>query len=211
MDQLPYECDICNTLTVKRLILNLIVPVVLLTGAIFGLVVRDYNMVFYAISSVILCSFLPILSRLLKKDTAAWKNLAVDVFVFFSVFCSNIFNFYHRWWWYDIALHMLSGVFIALILPELIVPERVGKEMSAWHWFFFSIIVAITSAGFWEMTEFFFDIIASGDVQRNLTVERELFGVEWQNPGIRDTMNDIVNGTIGGIVGSIYFFFRKRR
>lgn len=195
----------------RKLIINLIVPVILLSGAIFGLIVKDWGMVFYAISSIILCGFLPVLSYLMKKDTAVWKNFAVDVFVFFSVFCSNMFNFYHRWWWYDIALHMLSGVFIALIIPDLIIPEQTGKVMGKYQWMAFSIIIAIAAAGFWEITEFFFDLIAAGDVQRNLTIEKELFGAEWQNPGIRDTMNDIINGTIGGIVGSFYFLVKKKQ
>ncbi len=158
-------------------------------------------MVFYGLSSIILCTFLPILSNLFKKNTAFWKNIAVEVFILFSIFFANGFRFYTIWW-YDIVLHFLSGVFIALIVPELIVPEKTAKVMSNGQWIGFSIIVALAAAGFWEIMEFLFDIISNSDAQRNLISEHELLGRAWQNSGVKDSMNDIINGFVGGIIGA---------
>lgn len=72
-------------------------------------------------------------------------------------------------------------------------------------------LCAIASAGIWEMNEFVYDIFTHQDVQRNLLQEKELISSSWQNSGILDTMNDMINGTVGGLVGSIFLFFKYKK
>ena len=181
--------------------LLLIIPIILVLFCLFGIFSHNRDMFFYGLSSIVLCTFLPILSWLLKKETEGWKTISVQVFILFSVYLANIGNLY-SFWWYDIVLHFLSGVFISLIVPTLIIPRKTAMIMTKAQWICFSIIVSMAIAGLWEIVEFLFDIFTSSDVQRNLSVEKELLGVSWQNPGLKDTMNDIINGTVGGIVGA---------
>ena len=61
----------------------------------------------------------------------------------------------------------------------------------------------IAGAAIWEIGEFTVDVVTGLDVQRNLFSEWEIFGRDWQNPGLKDTMNDMIIGSIGSLAGTI--------
>ena len=61
------------------------------------------------------------------------------------------------------------------------------------------------------MIEFFTDMIMHSDVQRNTVREWEFFSTTWQNPAIIDSMNDMINGTMGGALGCIIYGLKERK
>lgn len=152
--------------------------------------------------------------------TVVWKKwgqripaLLFYVFLLFisiSVYWSNRLDLYKVFFFHDIILHFLSGIIITLIAANII-PKHLENELKMREKIIFLLILAVAAAGFWEIIEFLTDFFFHADVQRNTSREWEIFYSEIQNPGIVDTMNDIINGSVGGIIGCIIFYFEEKR
>ena len=172
---------------------------------------KEYQNGVYALIAFVLVIVIPLLLKWLKINLSPLSINPLLVFITIATYTGNRFNAYHRFFWYDILLHFTSGILIALCAVDLFFPEgkKTGEKLS--FILFFSFIVALASAAAWEIVEFFFDILTGNDVQRNLIVEREIFGAEWQNSGIKDTMNDIINGTVGGAIGTLLIYIKRRK
>lgn len=115
---------------------------------------------------------------------------AIIVFLFATVFLGEVFDFYGRFWWWDIALHGtsaigfgLTGFLFALMLFE-------GDRFAAPYWALTLIAfsIAMTTGALWEVFEFTMD---------------SLFGLNMQKTGLDDTMGDLIVDAIGGAIGSL--------
>lgn len=115
---------------------------------------------------------------------------AIIVFLFATVFLGEVFDFYGRFWWWDIALHGtsaigfgLTGFLFALMLFE-------GDRFAAPYWALTLIAfsIAMTTGALWEVFEFTMD---------------SLFGMNMQKTGPDDTMGDLIVDAIGGAIGSL--------
>jgi hypothetical protein len=115
---------------------------------------------------------------------------AIIVFLFATVFLGEVFDFYGRFWWWDIALHGtsaigfgLTGFLFALMLFE-------GDRFAAPYWALTLIAfsIAMTTGALWEVFEFTMD---------------SLFGMNMQKTGLDDTMGDLIVDAIGGAIGSL--------
>lgn len=163
------------------------------------------------IALVLVLIFDPAL-RLVTKTELSYPVLLADlIFIVEASYLGNKYDFYHRWAGYDIVLHLLSGVLIGLTLYEVFFPEEIRRNTGLLWRLVLLVIICIAAAGFWEILEFFSDIITGGDSQRNLVYEWEFFGREGQNPAIRDSMNDMINGTVGGLASALVVFLRERK
>lgn len=166
------------------------------------------EMVFYAVIALILISLLPIAMKWMKLNLNPITISLCFVFLTIAIYTGNRYGMYKRFWWYDVALHFSSGILLSMLWADVVFPIPITGAKPNWRESAPLHMVILTSIAFamacacgWEIVEFFWDILTKSDVQRNLLVERELFGAAWQNPGIRDTMNDMVNGTVGALVG----------
>lgn len=178
---------------------------------IIEFLLKNFMMGFYAFSCILCFNILFILMKIVKRDLEGWKIILCYIFMVVAIYFSNRFDLYHRFWYFDIVLHSFSGVILAIIMPVLFMRNETRKIMTPLEYGFICFIFALASAGLWEIMEFFFDLISGSDVQRNLQSEKEIFFSTWQNPGILDTMNDIINGTIGGVLGAILVWIDQKR
>ena len=131
------------------------------------------------------------------------------VFVSIAVFWSNHLDLYKTFFFHDIALHFASGVLVVLLMGYLL-PKRILEPMTMAERIILFMVSAIAVAGGWEMIEFFTDMIMHSDVQRNFLREWEFFSTTWQNPAIIDSMNDMINGTMGGALGCLIYGLKER-
>lgn len=204
IESMPKEqkpIHIAVTLLSAYLIISAILDLIL-----FHLIQADI----YALIALALVLLIPIILDRIHIKLSAATLIPILLFITVATYTGNRYNAYKTFFWYDIVLHFSSGILISMTASELFFPEGKHNEKLSFI-LFFSFIFALAAAGAWEITEFFFDIITGNDVQRNLTVEREIFGAPWQNPGIRDTMNDMINGTVGGFIGCIAIYFKRRK
>jgi uncharacterized membrane protein YjdF len=150
-------------------------------------------------SMIILITLLPILfERRFRIHIPPELQLAAIGFVFASLFLGEIHDYYNRFWWWDMALHTMSG-FLLGILGFLLVhimneTENIHVHMKPGFVAFFAFMFALGVGALWEIFEFAMD---------------SLFGMNMQKPmlgdpsGLTDTMWDLIVDALGALVISI--------
>lgn len=120
------------------------------------------------------------------------SNICYQAFMILSIIVGSIWGIYDLIAYYDIFIHTLSGVLIAIIAYSLITSSKNIKLGAFWM---FVVVFAITMAcgGLWEIWEFVTDILMNGNSQRVVGfVERA---------AVMDTMIDLICDMTGGILG----------
>jgi len=133
---------------------------------------------------------------------ARWANIhvppsfiaAVVIFVGATLFLGEVFDFYERFWWWDIAMHGISAIAFGLIGFVLVFMMFQGDRYAAppVALAFLAFCFAITIGTAWEIFEFAMD---------------QLFGFNMQKSGLMDTMGDLVVNMVGALVGAATGFF----
>lgn len=148
---------------------------------------------------IIAITFFPVLfERRFQIHIPPELQLAAIAFVFASLFLGEIHDYYNRFWWWDMALHTMSG-FLLGILGFLLVhimneTEKIQVHMNPGFVAFFAFMFALGVGALWEIFEFAMDSV---------------FGMNMQKPmlgdpsGLTDTMWDLIVDSIGALVIAI--------
>lgn len=130
---------------------------------------------------------------LIRKDFSANFPSLIDtlilVYLFLGTYLGSFKSFFERIWWWDILLHLLMGVNIALISFSVIYRLKEVKshvQLSPFMVAFFSFAISMAAGGIWEIVEYVLDTF---------------FGFELQKPH-PDTMIDLIFVFIGGLIVS---------
>jgi len=132
------------------------------------------------------------------KIPAEFQILAV-LFAFAALFLGEFRSYYERIWWWDIALHVCSGLLLGilgfLLIYILNENRRIDLDMRPRFVAMFAFLFAVSGGAIWEIFEFAMDGI---------------FGTAMQNPkfgdpsGLTDTMLDLIVDTLGALAISVY-------
>ncbi|QVL45522.1 MAG: hypothetical protein KFB94_09965 [Methylophilaceae bacterium] len=147
-------------------------------------------------SGIILITFAPLyLQKHFHVFIPAEFVLIAIAFIFASLFLGEIHDYYTRYWWWDIALHTVSGVLLGivgfLLVYVLNETEKIGVNMKPGFVAFFAFLFAVGVGALWEIFEFAMD---------------GFFGMNMQKPmlgdpsGLTDTMWDLIVDTLGAFV-----------
>lgn len=121
----------------------------------------------------------------------------IVIFVFATIFLGEAFDFYDRFWWWDVVLHggsaLAFGLFGFLFVFTLFEGDRYAAP--AWALALISFSVALSIGAVWEIFEFAMD---------------QIFGLNMQKTGLVDTMWDLIVDTIGAAIGAAAGFFYLR-
>lgn len=166
---------------------------------------------FYGASLIAVVLFTPIIFKSFGLKISDATLFIGFIFCTIAIYAGNRFDLYKTLWWYDSALHFSSGIIVAFAAKDLFFKSEKPESLSPIFTFIIIVMFAISVAAIWEIAEFFFDIVTMQDVQRNLTIERELFGASWQNTGTKDIMNDMILGTLGGFIGASIALHLKKK
>jgi hypothetical protein len=114
---------------------------------------------------------------------------AVAFFVGATLFLGEVFDFYERIWWWDMAMHGTSAVAFGLIGFVLVFMMFQGDRFAAppLPLAFLAFCFAIFIGTAWEIFEFAMD---------------QLFGLNMQKSGLMDTMGDLIVNMVGALIGS---------
>lgn len=143
--------------------------------------------------------------RLPVRFPAEFELLAI-LFVFASLFLGEFHSYYERFWWWDIALHSLSGLLLGilgfLLVYMLNESRRIDMHMRAGFVALFAFAFAVAVGTLWEILEFGAD---------------QLFGTRMQKPmlddpsGLTDTMWDLIVDVLGaGVISAFGWWHLKR-
>ncbi|WP_375186443.1 hypothetical protein [Pseudooceanicola sp.] len=126
--------------------------------------------------------------------------LAVVMFVGGTIFLGEVFDFYNRFWWWDVIMHGGSAIGFGLIGFVLVFMMFQGDKFAAppSAIAFFAFCFALAIGAMWEIFEFGMD---------------QLLGLNMQKSGLVDTMGDLIVNCVGALIGagSGYAYLRGRQ
>lgn len=114
---------------------------------------------------------------------------AVVLFVGGTLFLGEVFDFYERFWWWDVVMHGGSAIGFGLTGFVLVFMMFQGDRFAAPHLAvaFFAFCFAVSVGVVWEVFEFGMD---------------QAFGLNMQKSGLLDTMWDLIVDMIGAGLGA---------
>lgn len=123
----------------------------------------------------------------------------VYFYCIFSLVMGNMWNFYDKIEWWDLLMHILSGIILGII-GNVILSKNLRKiEVKKVLRFFFIVGMACIGGVVWEIYEFAIDSLFNLNTQ----IAKE--------SGITDTMWDLIMDLIGGIVIAMYFLLYNKK
>ena len=138
----------------------------------------------------------PLIIKKIKLKIKDDKIFLYLIFIFIADFLGCVVNLYNTVSWFDLFAHFLSGIFtfiLGLIIYDKIAPNNKNKVLKT---LFCLGIVAIIIV-VWEIIEFTGDNLIGSNLQHNL------------DTGVNDTMTDMIVALLGGILSSVYTFFKR--
>lgn len=114
----------------------------------------------------------------------------ISLFIFATIWLGEAFDFYNRYWWWDIAMHGGSALGFGMLgfLFAFTLFEGDRFAAPAWALALIAFSFAVTIGTLWEIFEFAMD---------------QLFGLNMQKSGLWDTMGDLIVDVLGAGVGAL--------
>lgn len=174
-------------------ILIWIIRIAFLIGSIIEMVGANWANIVFLMAGFIL-SFVPDLyKKWIGIEVPIGACLVMNLFLFGTQFLGSYLGAYIYFSWWDMMLHLVSGILVGYMGVVLLITldrEQVlflKKRTSIIVCFIFA--VSVTGAVFWEIFEFTSDT---------------LLGTNTQLGSLRDTMEDLICGTIVGGAFALY-------
>ncbi|OGQ63966.1 MAG: hypothetical protein A2V21_303445 [Deltaproteobacteria bacterium GWC2_55_46] len=164
-----------------KLLMVLLLPVAVSRG--------DYLFSVLIVFSVALSMIPSLLERSYRVTLPFELDLLITLSIFLNTFMGEWLNFYQRVWLYDKALHVYGSAVVGLLAFVVVYSLNYTRKVRLSLPFIglFTVTFAMAMGGIWEIGEFTVDT---------------LFGKMTQN-GLGDTMWDLINDLIGGIVTAV--------
>lgn len=127
---------------------------------------------------------------------------AIALFVLATLYLGEVYDFYTRFWWWDLVLHFGSAMGFGILGFLLIFMLFQGDRYAAPPWALgvLSFCVALAVGALWEIFEYAMDT---------------LFGFNMMKSGLPDTMGDLIVDAVGAalaaLAGVIYLLGRAGR
>jgi uncharacterized membrane protein YjdF len=121
------------------------------------------------------------------------------LFIYASLFLGELKNYYAAYWWWDVLLHMSSGLAFGIIgfiiLYVIYKTEKIKASPKIIAMFSFAFALAI--GALWEIVEFTIDSVF-GPTSNHVFMQTVVNGC-----GLVDTMKDLIDDSIGALFSSI--------
>lgn len=179
---------------------SLLLKVILAVGAVLEAIQGDWLKAI-ATAGIVIVAFLPMLLgyRFHVRIPPEFELLAV-IFVYASLFLGEVHGYYLKYWWWDILLHMGSGLIMGIFgfLLVYVINEHEDLELHMKPSFvgLFAFMFALGMGTIWEIFEFTLD---------------QLLGMNTQGSSLADTMSDLIVDGIGALIISLlgYSYLRN--
>jgi len=173
--------------------LTWIIWTILGTATIFAVATQHWSNVFVIVTAFFLTLLPAVFSQRFHIRLPLSFLATISVFVFGTLFLGEVFDFYNRYWWWDVLLHGASAIAFGIIGFLFVFYLFQGDKYAAppWALALISFCFAVSIGAVWEVFEFAMD---------------QLFGLSMQKSGLSDTMSDIVVDMAGASIGAISGF-----
>lgn len=173
--------------------LTWIIWTILGAATVFALGTQHWSNVFVIVTAFFLTLLPAIYSERFQIHLPLSFLAAISLFVFATLFLGEVFDFYNRYWWWDILLHGASAVAFGIIGFLFVFYLFQGDKYAAppWALALIAFSFAVSIGAIWEVFEYAMD---------------QLFGLNMQKDGLSDTMGDIIVDMVGASIGAISGF-----
>ena len=142
----------------------------------------------FTTSGILLIMFAPhLFNKTHKIQIPPEFELAAIIFAFASLYLGEIHAYYTKYWWWDISLHVSSGVLLGilgfLLVYVLNEHDDVRLNMRPSFVALFAFAFSVAFAGLWEVFEFSMDQLFSMSMQKAMLGDAS---------GLTDTMWDLI-------------------
>ena len=180
-------------------IFTLVICFIYVISAIYFLLKKDFGSIgiiaFCIVVNIVLLICNKKLSRLVENNI----YVILSLFVMFSSLLGSCFRFYDIINHYDDFLHLWSGIIstnIAYLLIKYFIKKEWIKDINKIFIVIFLFMFTMGIGSLWEVMEFSLDT---------------LFGMNTQIGGLKDTMIDIIDALVGGLVSIPYFLGKIKK
>ncbi|MBN2142589.1 hypothetical protein JW711_04630 [Candidatus Woesearchaeota archaeon] len=172
----------------------------LIVAIAFAALSRNWSLLF-ATSLILILTFLPeFFEKKYKIMIPDEFELGIILFIYASLFLGEIFDYYAVFPWWDLLLHIGSGValgFVGFIMLFTLYYNHKVQSKPIWI-SVFAFFFALGIGALWEIFEFTMD---------------QTFGMNMQRSGLMDTMWDLIVDAAGALLTSAigYYYFKRPR
>lgn len=154
-----------------------------------ALVQHNWPLAFVALATLMLSLAPVVVARWAEIVVPPSFIAAIVVFVGGTLFLGEVYDFYNRFWWWDLVMHSGSAVGFGLIGFVLVFMMFQGDRYAAppIAVAFFAFCFALAIGALWEIFEFGMD---------------QVFGLNMQKSGLMDTMWDLIMDFLGALIGA---------
>ncbi len=166
------------------------VRLTLLAAIYRSLLLGNWHVLGVALSALALTFLALFIERYYKIDIPIEFEIGIVFLLYGSIFLGELKGYYATFWWWDLALHTLTGIIVGAIgfLALLILYRRKRITAAPISIAIFSFSLAAAVGGLWEIFEFGMD---------------QFFGLNMQKSGLVDTMGDLIVNNFGALVASL--------
>lgn len=179
--------------------MSFIFRILLIYAFALGIWYNHWITMFISLAALLL-TFLPsMIAHNYKIRLPSEFVLVITIFIYLTLILGETKEYYLKYWWWDNLLHTFAGIsfgFIGfLIVFSLFKAGKINTKPI--FLILFAFCFALSIGVLWEIFEFNMDNIVHTNMQRHET-------------GIFDTMNDLIEDTLGALFTSLigYFYLR---
>ncbi|MFO0946799.1 MAG: hypothetical protein U1D30_12780 [Planctomycetota bacterium] len=186
--------------------LALVLRLILAVSVLLELYERQWLHALIVASILLLTAFPAVLARGAKIELPPQFELWAIAFIFASLFLGERRDFYHRIWWWDLALHSTAGALLGilgfLLVYVLNESPRIDLKMRPAFVAFFAFCFSLAAGSLWEIFEFSMDRLVGTTMQKPTLDDPS---------GLTDTMWDLIVNAIGALVLVVYCYRLSKR
>ncbi|HSH18340.1 MAG TPA: hypothetical protein VK978_03075 [Candidatus Saccharimonadales bacterium] len=193
-----------NTLTFSERVthkVTLLIRLALFIVAIAALFNARWSVIFAAAGALVLSYVPQLLASQVKVQLPLQFQFVITLFLYATIFLGEVGDYYERYWWWDVVLHAGSAFAFGFVgfLSLYLLYSRHKLAASPFIVCVFAFSFGLAIGTIWEIFEFAMD---------------QLFGLNMQKSGLRDTMWDLIVDAIGAgtasFIGYVYLRFKVR-
>jgi len=176
-----------------HLFVAIIIILSLIVAISISIVQEEWLVLFISISALILTLSPTLLEWKYKIDIPEELEIAIIAFIYATLFLGEAYGFYTKIWWWDLFLHLGSGIALGLIgfIILFVLDRKSHIKANPYVLVLFAFCFALAIGALWEIFEFCMDIF---------------FGFKMQKSNI-DTMTDLIVDAVGALIASVLGFF----
>lgn len=142
----------------------------------------------------------------------------LNVIIFVGIVFGSYFGLFDGLWWFDIMMHILSGVVCAVFGYDFAcIIQRKKGTCAATLAAIFALMFSLSIALSWEFYEFLMDTLHSTNLQlakegaETAMFDLSKYNGEYGYLGLVDTMTDMMMNAVGGIAGMVFMIILRNR